>query len=70
MGIGASRNPAKKYPIAPPKKKVLNEEKKLPNERQTGIVTFRWAKLVLPMTKETIILCSRENRMRVDERLK
>lgn len=70
MGIGASRNPAKKYPIAPPKKKVLNEEKNLPNERQTGMVTFRWARLVLPMTKESIILCSRESRMRVDERLK
>jgi hypothetical protein len=70
MGVGASRNPAKKYPIARPKAKVLNEEKNLPNERQTGIVTFRWAKLVLPMTKETLILVSRENRMRVDERLK
>lgn len=70
MGIGASRNPAKKYPIAQPKKKILNEDKPLPNQRQTGIVTFRWAKLVLPMSKESLVLCSREARMRVDERLK
>lgn len=70
MGVGASRNPAKRYPIAPPKKKVLNEEKPLPNQRQTGIVVFRWAKLGLPMTNDSLILVSREPRMRVDERLK
>lgn len=70
MGIGASRNPVKKYPIVQPKKKVLNEEKALPNRRQTGFVTFRWAKLVLPMCKEALVLTSRESRMRVDERLK
>lgn len=70
MGISASRNPAKKYPTTPPKKKILGEEKKMPNERQTGIVTFRWAKLVLPMSKEFFILNSREPRMKVDERLK
>lgn len=69
MGIGASRNPAKKYPITQPKKKVLNEDKALPNQRQTGNVTFRWAKLVLPMCKESLVLTSRESRMRVDERL-
>ncbi|TAE66791.1 MAG: hypothetical protein EAZ86_19330 [Oscillatoriales cyanobacterium] len=70
MGVGASRNPAKKYPIAQPKKKVVGEDKSLPNQRQTGIVTFRWAKLILPMTKETFILVSRETRTKVDERLK
>lgn len=70
MGIGASRNPAKKYPITQPKKKVLNENKALPNQRQTGSVIFRWAKLVLPMCKESLVLCSREPRMRVDERIK
>ena len=70
MGIGASRNPAKAFPITQPKKKVLSEDKALPNRRQTGNVTFRWAKLVLPMTKESLILVSREARMRVDERLK
>lgn len=70
MGIGASRNPAKAFPIVQPKKKVLNEDKALPNRRQTGDITFRWAKLVLPMCKESLILCSREARMRVDERLK
>ncbi|MCC3506236.1 MULTISPECIES: hypothetical protein [unclassified Microcoleus] len=70
MGVGASRNPAKKYPISQPKKKVVGEDKSLPNQRQTGIVTFRWAKLVLPMTKETFILVSRETRTKVDERLK
>lgn len=69
MGVGASRNPAKKYPITSPKKKVIGEDKALPNQRQTGSITFRWAKLVLPMTKETLILASREARMRVDERL-
>lgn len=69
MGIGASRNPAKKYPITQPKKKVIGEDKALPNQRQTGNVTFRWAKLVLPMTKDSLILVSREARMRVDERL-
>lgn len=70
MGIGASRNPAKAFPIVQPKKKVLNEDKALPNRRQTGNVTFRWAKLVLPMCKESLVLTSRESRMRVDERLK
>ncbi len=70
MGIGASRNPAKKYPITRPKKKVLSEDKTLPNQRQTGNVTFRWAKLVLPMCKESLVLASREPRMRVDERIK
>lgn len=70
MGIGANRNPAKAFPIIQPKKKVLNEDRELPNRRQTGAVTFRWAKLVLPMCKETIILTSREARMRVDERIK
>lgn len=70
MGVGASRNPAKKYPITQPKKKVLNETKPLPNQRQTGSVIFRWAKLVLPMCKESLVLCSREPRMRVDERIK
>ncbi|MCC3473984.1 MULTISPECIES: hypothetical protein [unclassified Microcoleus] len=70
MGIGASRNPAKAFPIVQPKKKVLNEDKSLPNRRQTGGVTFRWAKLVLPMCKESLVLTSREPRMRVDERLK
>jgi len=69
MGVGASRNPAKKYPITQPKKKVIGEDKALPNQRQTGNITFRWAKLVLPMTKESLILVSREARMRVDERL-
>jgi hypothetical protein len=69
MGVGASRNPAKKYPITQPKKKVVGEDKALPNQRQTGNVTFRWAKLTLPITKETFILVSREKRMRVDERL-
>ncbi|MEG3900012.1 MULTISPECIES: hypothetical protein [unclassified Microcoleus] len=69
MGVGASRNPARKYPITQPKKKVIGEDKALPNQRQTGNITFRWAKLVLPMTKETLILVSREARMRVDERL-
>jgi hypothetical protein len=69
MGIGASRNPAKAFPIVQPKKKVLNEDKALPNRRQTGNITFRWAKLVLPMCKESLILCSREARMRVDKRL-
>ena len=70
MGVGASRNPAKKYPITQPKKKVIGEDKAVANQRQTGNITFRWAKLVLPMTKETLILVSREPRMRVDERLK
>lgn len=70
MGIGASRNPAKKYPITQPKKKVIGEDKALPNQRQTGNVTFRWAKLVLPMCKESIILTSREPRMQVDQRIK
>lgn len=70
MGIGAARNPAKKYPIVEPAKKVLNENKKLPNRRQTGDVTFRWARLVLPMTKDSLILVSRERRMPVDDRLK
>lgn len=70
MGIGASRNPAKAFPIVQPKKKVLDEEKALPNRRQTGLVTFRWAKLVLPMCKESLVLTSRESRMRIDERLK
>ncbi|MEG4807933.1 hypothetical protein QUA82_09910 [Microcoleus sp. F8-D3] len=70
MGVGASRNPAKKYPITPPTKKVLNEDKALPNQRQTGIVTFRWAKIVLPMTKDCLIIVSRERRSQVDERLK
>jgi hypothetical protein len=70
MGVGANRNPAKRYPITPPKKKVLNEEKPLPNQRQTGFVTFRWAKLGLPVTNDSLILVSREPRMRVDERLK
>ena len=70
MGVGASRNPAKKYPNTQPLKKVVGEDKPLPNQRQTGKVTFRWAKLVLPMTKGTFILASREPRMRVDERLK
>lgn len=70
MGIGASRNPAKAFPIVQPKKKVLNEDKALPNRRQTGNVTFRWAKLVLPMCKESLVLTSRESRMQVDERIK
>ena len=70
MTIAASRNPAKAYPITPPKKKILNEEKALPNRRQTGKVVFRWAKLVLPMSKDTLVLSSREPRMRVDEKLK
>lgn len=70
MGVAASRNPAKKYPIVQPTKKVAGEDKALPNQRQTGKVTFRWAKLVLPMTKVTFILASREPRMRVDDRLK
>jgi hypothetical protein len=70
MGVGASRNPAKKYPIAQPTKKVVGEDKPLPNQRQSGKVTFRWAKLVLPMTKVTFVLASREPRMRVDDRLK
>lgn len=70
MGVGASRNPAKKYPITQPKKKVIGEDKSLANQRQTGIVTFRWAKLVLPMTKETLVLVSRETRTKVDERLR
>jgi len=70
MGVGASRNPAKKYPITQPTKKVVGEDKSLPNQRQTGKVTFRWAKLVLPMTKTTFVLVSREPRTRVDERLK
>lgn len=70
MGIGASRNPAKAFPIVEPKKKVLNEDKALPNRRQTGNITFRWAKLVLPMCKESLVLTSREPRIRVDERLK
>ncbi len=70
MGIGASRNPAKAFPVVQPKKKVLNEDKALPNRRQTGDITFRWAKLALPMCKESIILVSREARMQVDERLK
>ena len=69
MGIGASRNPTKKYPIVQPKRKVLNEEKPLPNQRQTGRVTFRYAKLVLPMTKDSLVLTSRATRMKVDERL-
>jgi hypothetical protein len=70
MGVGASRNPAKKYPISQPKKKVIGEDKSLPNQRQTGVVVFRWAKLVLPMTKESLVLVSREPRMKIDERLK
>jgi len=70
MGVGASRNPAKKYPIVQPIKKVAGEDKLLPNQRQTGKITFRWAKLVLPMTKVTFVLVSREPRMRVDDRLK
>lgn len=70
MGIGASRNPAKAFPITQPKKKILNEDKGLPNRRQTGNVTFRWAKLVLPMCKEALVLTSREPRMQVDERIK
>ncbi|MEG4915747.1 hypothetical protein [Microcoleus sp. B7-D4] len=70
MGIGASRNPAKRYPITQPKKKVIGEDKALPNQRQTGAITFRWAKLVFPMTKETLVLTSREPRIRVDDRLK
>ena len=69
MGIGAARNPAKKYPIVEPQKNVLNEKKSLPNQRQTGEITFRWAKLCLPMTKDSLILASRERRMRIDERL-
>jgi hypothetical protein len=70
MGVGASRNPAKKYPITQPRKKVIGEDKAVPNQRQTGNITFRWAKISLPMTKETLILVSREPRMRVDKRLK
>jgi hypothetical protein len=70
MGVGASRNPAKKYPNVQPTKKVVGEDKAVANQRQTGKVTFRWAKLVLPMTKVTFVLVSREPRMRVDERLK
>lgn len=70
MGVGASRNPAKKYPITQPKKKVIGEDKALPNQRQTGDVTFRWAKLVLPMCKESLVLSSREARMQVDQRIK
>lgn len=69
MGIGASRNPAKKYPITQPLKKVIGEDKALPNRRQTGNITFRWAKLILPMTKETLVLVSRQAQTRVDERL-
>ncbi|WP_293134621.1 hypothetical protein [Microcoleus sp. bin38.metabat.b11b12b14.051] len=69
MGVGASRNPTKKYPIVQPKRKVLNQEKALPNQRQTGKVTFRYAKLVLPMTKDSLVLTSRAPRMKVDERL-
>lgn len=69
MGVGASRNPTKKYPIVQPKKKVLNEEKALPSQRQTGKVIFRYAKLVLPMTQDTLVLTSRAARMRVDERI-
>lgn len=69
MGIGASRNPAKKYPIVQPKKKVLNEEKALPNLRQTGKVIFRYAELILPMTKDSLVLTSRTPRMKVDQRL-
>ncbi|MEG3900160.1 MULTISPECIES: hypothetical protein [unclassified Microcoleus] len=69
MGIGASRNPAKKYPITAPIKKVIDEDKALANQRQTGSITFRWAKLILPMTKETLVLVSRQSRTRVDERL-
>jgi hypothetical protein len=69
MGIGAARNPAKKYPVVEPPKKVLNENKKMPNRRQTGEVTFRWARLVLPMIKDSLVLASRERRMPVDERL-
>ena len=70
MGIGASRNPAKKYPITQITKKVVGEDKTLPNQRQTGKITFRWAKLILPMTKQTFVLVSRQPRTRVDERLK
>jgi hypothetical protein len=70
MGIGAARAPAKKYPNTQPIKKVVGEDKQLANQRQTGNITFKWAKLTLPMTKTTYILTSREPRKRVDERLK
>lgn len=69
MGVGASRNPAKKYPIVEPKKKVLEENKSLPNQRQTGTVVFRYAKLVLPMTKDSLVLTSRTNYAKVDDRI-
>lgn len=70
MGIGAARAPAKKYPNTAPIKKVVGEDKTLANQRQTGSVTFRWAKLVLPMTKTTYVISSREPKKRVDDRLK
>lgn len=69
MTSSSNRNPAKAYPTKPPQKEVLGQKKNLALRRGEAELEFRWARLVLPLCHEKVVLVSNEPKIPVDPRL-